>query len=121
MIDLERDGAIHVVTLDNGPNTIDPAWQDRMLEVLDAVEADCDGDAGMVLTGKGKFFSSGLNVEVVMGLQGEERKRFGDSMTVMPSRPAPSWPWPATTGSCGPIGDGSASPKWMWECPSERR
>ncbi len=80
MIELERNGAIHVVTLDNGPNAIDPAWQARMLEVLDEVEGDCEGDAGMVLTGHGKFFCSGLNVEVVMGLEGEDRERFGRSM-----------------------------------------
>jgi enoyl-CoA hydratase/carnithine racemase len=80
MIDLDRDGAIWVVTLNDGPNTIDPAWQKRMLEVLGAVEADCAGDAGLVLTGAGKFFSNGLDVEAVMALQGEEMARFGTSM-----------------------------------------
>ncbi len=80
MIELEHDGSIRVVTLADGPNTIDPAWQARMLDVLAAVEDDCDGDAAMVLTGRGKFFSSGLNVEVVMGLEGDDRKRFGRSM-----------------------------------------
>jgi hypothetical protein len=43
VIELSRDGDIHVVTLNNGPNMIDPAWQARMLEILDAVEADCEG------------------------------------------------------------------------------
>jgi len=76
----ERDGAIHVVTLNNGPNMIDPEWQARMLEILGKVEGDCAGEAGLVLTGEGKFFSSGLNVEVVMGLEGEARKRFSVSM-----------------------------------------
>jgi enoyl-CoA hydratase/carnithine racemase len=80
MIDLTRDGAIHVVTMNNGPNMIDPEWQTRMLEVLDEVEAGCEGDAGLVLTGEGKFFSNGLNVEVIMALQGEQMSRFGASM-----------------------------------------
>ena len=80
MIDHERDGAIHVVTLDDGPNTIYPEWQARMIEILDAVEADCEGEAGLVLTGTGKFFCSGLNVEVVMSLEGEAREKFGRSM-----------------------------------------
>lgn len=80
MIDLDRDGDIHVVTMNNGPNMIDPSWQARMLEVLDAVEADCEGNAGLVLTGEGKFFSNGLNVEVIMGLQGEDMTRFGARM-----------------------------------------
>lgn len=80
MIDLKRDGELSVVTLNNGPNMIEPAWQSRMLEVLDTVEADCEGDAGLVLTGEGKFFCNGLNVEVVMALEGDERTRFGAAM-----------------------------------------
>ncbi|MEM9174765.1 MAG: enoyl-CoA hydratase/isomerase family protein [Myxococcota bacterium] len=80
MIDHVRDGALHLVTLDDGPNTIYPEWQARMLEVLDAVEADCEGEAGLVLTGTGKFFCSGLDVEVVMGLEGDARARFGQAM-----------------------------------------
>ncbi|MAE94465.1 MAG: enoyl-CoA hydratase [Deltaproteobacteria bacterium] len=67
--------------MNHGPNMIDPPWQARMLEVLDTVEADCEGDAGLVLTGQGKFFSNGLNVEVIMGLEGEDRVRFGASMS----------------------------------------
>ena len=80
MIQLERDGAIHVVTLDNGPNKVDPQWQARLLEVLGKIEADCEGEAGLVLTGAGKFFCSGLDVEVVMSLEGEARGLFSRSM-----------------------------------------
>jgi enoyl-CoA hydratase/carnithine racemase len=80
MIQLDRDGEVHVVTMNHGQNVVDPAWQARMLEVLDAVEADCEGNAGLVLTGEGKFFSNGLNVQVVMGLEGEERSQFGARM-----------------------------------------
>jgi enoyl-CoA hydratase/carnithine racemase len=80
MIQLDRDGEIHVVTMNHGQNVVDPAWQAQMLEVLAAVEADCEGNAGLVLTGEGKFFSNGLNVQVVMGLEGEERSQFGARM-----------------------------------------
>jgi enoyl-CoA hydratase/carnithine racemase len=80
MIDCSREGAIYVVTLNNGPNLIDPVWQTRMLEVLDAVETDCEGDTALVITGAGKFFSNGLDVEAVMALQGEAMSRFGASM-----------------------------------------
>lgn len=86
MIEHERDGAIHIVTLNAGPNTIDPAWQARMLEVLDTVESDCEGESGLVLTGEGKFFCSGLNVEVVMGLKGEEMAQFGARMMEITGR-----------------------------------
>ena len=72
--------------MNNGPNMVDPDWQARMLEMLDTVEGDCDGAAGLVLTGEGKFFCNGLNVEVVMGLQGEDRERFGASMLTIMGR-----------------------------------
>ena len=68
MIDYKREGAIHIVTMNAGPNVINPDWQTRMLEVLDLVEKDAEGDAGLVLCGEGKFFSNGLDVPVVMGL-----------------------------------------------------
>jgi enoyl-CoA hydratase/carnithine racemase len=69
MIELTKADDVHVITMNNGPNMIDPDWQVRMIEVLEAVEADCQGDAGLVLTGKEKFFSNGLNVEIVMGFE----------------------------------------------------
>lgn len=81
MIDLDRDGDIHVITLNNGPNMIEPSWQTRMLEVLDSVESHSEGNAALVLTGVGKFFSNGLNVEVVMGLKGQDMAKFGTNMT----------------------------------------
>jgi len=80
VIELRREGSIHIATMNNGPNMVDPAWQKRMLEVLDAVEGDCEGEAGLVLTGEGKAFSTGLNVEVVMSLQGADQKAFGENM-----------------------------------------
>ena len=86
MIKHERDGAIHVVTMDNGPNMVDPDFQARLLEVLDAVEADSEGEAGMVLTGTGKFFNSGLHVEVVMGLEGDAAALFSRSMSQIMKR-----------------------------------
>lgn len=80
MIELSREGAIHRITLNNGPNMIDLDWLDRMHAVLDTVEADCEGEAGLVLTGTGKFFCSGLNVEKLMALTEEEIPRFSSGM-----------------------------------------
>lgn len=80
MIDLRKTGSIHVITLNDGPNLIGPAWQRRMLEVLDAVAADCEGEAGLVLTGEGKFFSNGLDVEAITKLQGDDLAEFGSRM-----------------------------------------
>jgi enoyl-CoA hydratase/carnithine racemase len=80
MIEHCKDGDLHVITMNNGPNMIDPEWVARMLEVLDIVEADCEGISGLVITGEEKFFSNGLNVDVVMGLQGEAMADFGTAM-----------------------------------------
>jgi enoyl-CoA hydratase/carnithine racemase len=80
MIELTKDGDVHVITMNNGPNVIEPDWQARMIEVLDAVEADCQDNAGLVLTGKEKFFSNGLNVEIVMGLSSDALQSFGTRM-----------------------------------------
>ena len=59
MIDHKREGDLHIVTLNDGTNMVTPAWQTRFIEILDAVEADSDGNAGLVLTGTEKFFCSG--------------------------------------------------------------
>lgn len=80
MIDHKREGYLHIVTLNDGANMVTPAWQTRFIEILDAVEADSYGNAGLVLTGTEKFFCSGLNVEVVMSLEGDARARFSQSM-----------------------------------------
>jgi enoyl-CoA hydratase/carnithine racemase len=80
LIDLTREGELFIVRLNAGPNTIGPAWQARMLEVLDTIESDCAGDAGLVLTGDGKFFCSGLDVEAFTSLEGEALGRFGSAM-----------------------------------------
>ena len=35
MIDYTKEGALHLVTMNDGPNTICPDWQQRMLQILD--------------------------------------------------------------------------------------
>ena len=80
MIELTKAADVYMITMNDGPNMIEPGWQVRMIEVLEAVEADCQGDAGLVLTGKEKFFSNGLNVEIVMGLSGDDLRSFGARM-----------------------------------------
>ena len=80
MIEHSREGAIHRITLNNGPNMIDLEWLDHMHAALDTVEADCEGEAGLVMTGTGKFFCSGLNVEKLMALSPEDGPRFRERM-----------------------------------------
>lgn len=80
MIELSKAGDLHLVRMNNGPNMICPEWQSGMIEILDTVEADCEGPAALVLTGEGKSFSNGLNLEVLMSLDVEGVAAFGTTM-----------------------------------------
>ena len=86
MIDHEKDGDLHLVTMNDGQNTICPDWQQCMLEILDSVEGDCGQGAALVLTGVDKFFCNGLNLERLMTLSPEEMELFGQRMAEIHSR-----------------------------------
>ena len=62
MIEHAREGNVHVVTLGDDANLINPAFVARLHEALDAVDAARNGPSGLLLTGRGKFFSNGLDV-----------------------------------------------------------
>lgn len=79
MIEHVKEGGLHLVTMH--ANSICPEWQRHMLEVLDAVEADCGKGASLVLTGAEKSFCNGLNLEALMSLTPEEAVPFGESMS----------------------------------------
>jgi enoyl-CoA hydratase/carnithine racemase len=80
MIDYAKEGNLHLVTMNDGANTICPDWQQRMLEILDTVEADCGQGAALVVSGVDKFFCNGLNLEKLMGLAPEEMELFSRRM-----------------------------------------
>jgi enoyl-CoA hydratase/carnithine racemase len=86
MIDYRKDGDLHLITMNDGQNTICPDWHQRMLEILDSVEGDCGHGASLVLTGVDKFFCNGLNLERVMALPPEEMDVFGRRMAEIHSR-----------------------------------
>ena len=77
MIDLTRDGELHVVTLRNGENRIDLDFALGMNDVLDRVLAASDGPSALVATGEGKFFSNGLALDWLRSASDSDRKRFG--------------------------------------------
>ncbi|WP_438952550.1 enoyl-CoA hydratase/isomerase family protein [Porticoccus sp.] len=80
MIDYEKEGELHLVTMNDGPNTICPEWQTRMLGILDTVERDCGKGTSLVLIGVEKFFCNGLNLEKLMTLPPEDMALFGQRM-----------------------------------------
>lgn len=86
MIDYTKEGDLHLVTMNAGPNVICPEWQQRMLDILDTVEADCGKGAALILTGDDKFFCNGLNLEVVTQLAPEEMALFASRMAEIHKR-----------------------------------
>ena len=80
MISYSKENGLHLITMDEGSGTICPDWQRRMLELLVEVEGDCGHGTSLVLTGVGKFFCNGLNLEKVVTLAPDEMAVFGRRM-----------------------------------------
>lgn len=75
MIDLERDGDVHVVRMRAGENRFNRGFLDALNEALDTVEKS-EGPAALVTTGEGKFFSNGLDLAWLGGAGAGEAERF---------------------------------------------
>lgn len=75
MIDLEKEGEVYVLTMNDGENRWNTTFVRAFVEALDEVEAS-EGPAALVTTSATeKFFSNGLDVE---WLQTEGEHRGGD-------------------------------------------
>jgi enoyl-CoA hydratase/carnithine racemase len=61
LIDLERDGAVFVLRMRAGENRVNRAFLEQMNRALDEVGSS-RGDAALVTTGEGKFYSNGLDL-----------------------------------------------------------
>jgi enoyl-CoA hydratase/carnithine racemase len=61
-VSVEQDGAVTVIRMTAGENRLNPTMVGALNDALDAVER-VDGPAAVVLTGEGKFFSTGLDLE----------------------------------------------------------
>ena len=81
MITLSKEGTIYTVTMNNGDNMICLDWQKRMLEILDQLEEKPVAGSAMVLIGEAKFFSNGLNLEVLNRLDGAGWTLFSKQMS----------------------------------------
>ena len=86
MIEYKKEGSLHLVTMNDGQNTICPQWHQEMLAILDTVENDCGQGAALVLTGTDKFFCNGLNLEKVMALSADDMPVFSKNMAEIHSR-----------------------------------
>lgn len=62
MIELEQRGDVRVLHMRNGENRYNRASVDALHAALDQVEA-VEGPVALVITGEGKFFSNGLDLD----------------------------------------------------------
>lgn len=62
VVSQEREGDVTVLRMTAGENRFNPAMLEAIGGALDGVEAE-DGPAAVVLTGEGKFFSNGLDLD----------------------------------------------------------
>lgn len=76
MIEHAREGNVHVVTLGDEANLINPAFVARLHQVLDGIDAASAGPSALVVTARGKFFSNGLDVAELSQLQPDAMKQF---------------------------------------------
>ena len=75
MIDLKQEDGICVLRMDSGENRFNPELLEAFEAALDEVEASKDATA-LVTTGKGKFYSNGLDLEWLMGPGGRDAEAF---------------------------------------------
>src|SRR5215212_4338178 len=61
-VEVERRGAVTIVRMDRGENRLHPELLGALEDVVGAIESDDEAGA-LVLTGSGKFFSNGLDLE----------------------------------------------------------
>jgi enoyl-CoA hydratase/carnithine racemase len=74
-IDLEKQGSVYVLVMREGENRLNREWLDGMQAALDAVEADA-GAGALVTAGEGKFYSNGLDLDWLLGDEGEPMAPF---------------------------------------------
>ena len=75
MIDLRREGDVFVLQLDEGENRFNASSVSAIHAALDDVEAT-PGPAALVVTGTGKFFSNGLDLDWMSSPDAEQHPEF---------------------------------------------
>jgi enoyl-CoA hydratase/carnithine racemase len=83
MVELEVQGAVHVLHMDEGENRFNPPFLRAVHGVLDVIEG-YEGPCALVTTGAGKFFSNGLDLEWLGS--GDDTTGFFDSVHALLGR-----------------------------------
>jgi enoyl-CoA hydratase/carnithine racemase len=66
VIDLDRDGDVFILRMDAGENRFHPDLIHAMHARLDEVD-EAEGPKALVITGSGRFYSNGLDLEYMLG------------------------------------------------------
>ncbi len=66
MLDIERNGDVQILHLRNGENRFNRSSLDAINGALDEIES-ADDPTALVVTGEGKFFSNGLDLDWLTG------------------------------------------------------
>jgi enoyl-CoA hydratase/carnithine racemase len=81
---IHRQGAVFIVTMNDGENRMNRRWADAINDCLAEVEAAADPKA-LVTTGTGRFYSNGLDLEW-LGTGAEELRAFAADIELIFAR-----------------------------------
>jgi enoyl-CoA hydratase/carnithine racemase len=74
LVSVSRRDGVAVVALTGGENRFHPDFLDALDAALDGIE-EADGPAALVLTGEGKFFSNGLDLDYLAAAGPDDTRR----------------------------------------------
>jgi enoyl-CoA hydratase/carnithine racemase len=81
VIDLRREGDVHVLRLDGGDNHFSPELLDALSAALDELTS-ASGPRALVTTGTGKFYSNGLDLDW-LGRNADQQDAYLDRVHAM--------------------------------------
>ena len=79
MVELERNGDVHVLRMVAGENRFNAGFMAALNQALDDVQHS-EGPAALVTTGEGKFYSNGLDLEWMSSAGKEEVQQHLDNV-----------------------------------------
>ena len=109
MISTEASDGVRIVRMTGDANLFDDRFLADLNAALDAVVAD-DASTSLVLTGAGKYFSNGFDLEFLGRLQGPELMAFIRDAQLLVARVL-TFPVPTVAVVNDPTGVGSACPR----------
>lgn len=86
MLEASREGDVHVLTLNDDKNMLHLDFLAGVNAALDEVEAASEGPAALVLTGRGRFFSNGIDLAWLGAASRTDQQAFTRGMLALMGR-----------------------------------